>query len=208
MMDKLLRAAYQARNWRAHFRWAAHKVFAGLEQAVVVTTTGSELAGTMRLIPELRAKVIRDIANKPKGLRGLFWRQELDLGVIARRVITTVGVKFLCDDFNNHSQVVANFKFHEMGTNNTAEAAADTTLGTAVETRATGSQASATASPHATYTTVGTITATAPRAITEHGLFSASSAGTLWDRSVFSVINLATNDAIQFTYVLTAQSGG
>jgi hypothetical protein len=45
--------------------------------------------------------------------------------------------------------------------------------------------------------------------VTEHGLFSASSAGTLWDRTTFSAINLvgASGDALQSTYTLTITAG-
>ncbi len=46
---------------------------------------------------------------------------------------------------------------------------------------------------------VGTITATAARAITEAGLLNESAAGTLIMRDTFSVINLATNDKLEIT---------
>ncbi|SRR6266446_651327 len=171
---------YQVRNWRAMLRgW-----WYGSEQ--------------VKFTSKLYAKVTRN-------------GRERNLGLISTRVITTTGVKFLCDDFNAGGQDVTTMKFHAWGTGTNAEAAADTALQTeSSETRATGSQASATSGANATYTTVGTITATAGRAITEHGIFnSATVAGsTLWDRSVFSVINLANGDSIQFTYVLTANSGG
>ena len=44
----------------------------------------------------------------------------------------------------------------------------------------------------------------------EHGIFSASSAGTLWDRTKFSAINLvgANGDGIQSTYDMTASGAG
>src|SRR5437667_1047127 len=171
---------YQIRNWRAYLRgW-----WYGNEQ--------------IHFSSKLYAKVIRK-NGKVK-----------NLGLISSRVITTAGVRFLCDDFNAGGQDVTTMKFHAMGTGTNAEAAADTLLQTEVETRATGSRASATSGANATYTTVGTITATAPRAITEHGIFSVVTTNTitLWDRSVFAVINLASGDSIQFTYVLTANSGG
>ena len=44
-------------------------------------------------------------------------------------------------------------------------------------------------------------------AVTEHGIFSAASGGILLDRSVFSVINLASGDSIQSTYQLTFTAG-
>ena len=46
-------------------------------------------------------------------------------------------------------------------------------------------------------------------AITEHGLFSASSAGTLWDKTLFSAINLVSgSDSLQTQYDLTCTAGG
>lgn len=46
-------------------------------------------------------------------------------------------------------------------------------------------------------------------AITEHGLFSAASAGTLWDRTVFAAVNLvAGSDSLQVTHTTTFPSGG
>jgi hypothetical protein len=172
---------YQLRNWRAYLRGWLY----GNEQ--------------IHFKGRLYAKVMR--ANgKTK-----------NLGLLSTRVITTVGVKYLCDDFNANTKDVTNFKFHAWGTGTNAEAASDVALQTeSSETRATGSQASATSGANATYTTVGTITATGSRAITEHGIFDSATVGgsTLWDRSVFSVINLASGDSIQFTYVLTANSGG
>ena len=71
-------------------------------------------------------------------------------------------------------------------------------------------QASATVSTNATYTTVGTLTADAAIACTEHGIFSqaATGGGTLFDRSVFAVVNLANGDSLQATYVWTANAGG
>lgn len=141
--------------------------------------------------------------------------QVVDLGLASLRVVTTTGVRFICDDFNAGGQDVTTMKFHGLGTGATAEAAADTTLQTELttqynpdNTRATGTQASATSGANATYTTVGTNTVDASAAVTEHGILSASSAGTLLDRSVFSVVNLANGDSLQSTYVLTLNSGG
>src|SRR3989442_66597 len=152
---------YQIRNWRAYLRgW-----WYGNEQ--------------LHLSSKLYAKVIRAEQNRPKTwFKRLFWSREKNLGLISRRVITTAGVRFLCDDFNAGGQDVTTMKFHAMGTGTNAEAAADTALQTeSAETRATGSQASATVGANATYTTVGTITATAGRAITEHGIFNSATVG-------------------------------
>lgn len=146
---------------------------------------------------------------------------ELELGLASLRLVTTTGVRFIADDFNAGSTDVSNMKFHGFGVGTNAEAAADTALQTEEttqynpdNTRPTGSQASATAGANATYTTVGTYSpdsGTSPRPITEHGILSqaATGGGTLFDRSVFSVVNLVTNaDSLQATYVLTLNSGG
>lgn len=141
----------------------------------------------------------------------------LDLGLASLRVVTTVGVKFICDDFNNSAQDVSNMKFHGFGTGGAAEAVGNTALTTELttqyvvdSTRPTGSQAAATVSNDATYTTVATLSPDSGGtiAITEHGIFSASSSGTLLDRSLFSAVNLvAGSDSLQATYVFTQVAG-
>lgn len=136
----------------------------------------------------------------------------LDLGLAGMRVVTTAGVTFLCADMAAGASDINLFKFHGFGTGGTAEASGDTALVTEEttqynpdSTRPTGSQASSTN----TYTTVGTYTPDSgfPRAITEHGIFSATSAGTLWDRTLFSVVNLASGDSLQATHVTTFPAG-
>lgn len=126
------------------------------------------------------------------------------LGLISTRVVTTAGVNAIVDALQG-TFTLSDFKYHGMGTGGTAEAVGDTTLVTQVETRATGTQTEGASAN--IYRSVATITATATRAIVEHGLFSASSGGTLLDRSVFTVINLANGDSIQFTYELTLPAG-
>lgn len=141
----------------------------------------------------------------------------LDLGLASMRVVTTVGVKFICDDLNNSTTDCSTFKFHGFGTGTNAEAASDTTLQTELttqyavdSTRPTGTQGSATVSTNATYTTVATLSPDSGGtiAVTEHGIFSAASSGTLLDRSMFSAVNLvAASDSLQATYVYTLNSG-
>jgi hypothetical protein len=130
---------------------------------------------------------------------------EHDLG---SGVVTTAGVNFLAGYFNNATNNASTFKFHDSGTGTTAAAIGDVDLQTAAgpTTRATGSQASSTN----TYTTVGTIAYTSTLAITEWGLFADATRGsdTMWDRKVFSAINVVAGDSIQFTYVLTITAGG
>ena len=87
-----------------------------------------------------------------------------------------------------------------IGTGTTAADAADAALETEVETRANGTSSVVTTTvTNDTYRTTGTITATGARAVTEAGTLDASSSGNLAIRSVFSVINLSTDDTITIT---------
>lgn len=136
-----------------------------------------------------------------------------DYGVVSEKVVTDVGVGYIVDAFQNSTEL-ENMKFHGIGTGSTAEAAGDTALVTELtteynpnSTRATGSTTENGAN---VYRTVGTNTldGTPGAALREHGIFSASSAGVLLDRSVYGAITLSTNDSLQSTYDLTFTSGG
>tara|TARA_R110000822_G_scaffold68587_1_gene166871 strand:- start:5588 stop:6139 length:552 start_codon:yes stop_codon:yes gene_type:complete len=150
---------------------------------------GGAIAPESRLV----AKVIRADGNIQ------------DLGILSTKVVTTAFVNLVVDQLQSSTGEIANFTWHGMGTGSTAEAIGNTALVTAVESRVSGTQGEG-ASVNI-YRTVATITATSARAIVEHGLFNAATVGTLMDRSVFTVINLSTNDAIQFTYELTVPAG-
>lgn len=136
-----------------------------------------------------------------------------DYGVVSCRVITTTGVGYLVDAW----QALVNLedmKFHGIGLGTTAAVVGDTALETELttqynpnSTRATGSLAEAAAN---IFRTVGTNTVDAAVAATEHGILSqaATGGGTLWDRTVFTVINLADGDSLESTYDMTATAGG
>lgn len=140
--------------------------------------------------------------------RGIAYNPKLDnFGIVGRRSITTAGVNYMRDDLSAAAggADITNFKYHGSGTGTVAEAIGDTALGTEVETRSTGTQV---AYASKQYQSVATIAYTGTRAVTEHGLFSASTSGTLWDRTVFTAINVVNGDSIQFTYTLTLNDGG
>jgi len=129
-----------------------------------------------------------------------------DLGIVSGRCVTNAGVAFMVDDFDNGVTDISLFNFHAHGEGALGEFVTDTALGAEVDSRVAGTRTQPTANQ---YRTVATITATAPRAITEHGLFSQLAVGgTLWDRSLFGVINLALGDSIEHTYTLTVNAGG
>jgi hypothetical protein len=96
----------------------------------------------------------------------------------------------------------SNAKYVGWGTGAGTAAATDTTLFTeSAESRTSGTQSQqTTTTTNDTYRVVGTITATGTRAITNAGVFDASTSGNLFVKSDFSTVNLATNDAIQFTF--------
>lgn len=177
---------------------------------------------------------VRNLPHLLRGALGLFWAElvgvptfygvirarvrratgdALDLGVVSLRVVTNAGVGAIVDAFQN-SVELENFKYHGVGTGTTAEAAGDTGLVTESttalnpdSTRATGTTVEGASAN--IYRTVGTVVFDASAAITEHGIFSqaATGGGTLLDRSVFSAINVASGDSIQFTYELTFTAG-
>lgn len=132
--------------------------------------------------------------------------KRINYGVLGWRVVTTAFVNFVTDQLQTETSVFGDFKYHDGGVGTTAENAADTAMETTDgENRATGTQTESAANA---YRSVGTISYTSTKAITEHGLFNDSSAGTLMDRTVFSAINVVNGDSIQFTYTLTLSSGG
>lgn len=131
----------------------------------------------------------------------------VNYGVLGRRVITNAGVTYMRDDFNGAAGAadITNFRWHTGGSSSTAEAVGDTTLGAQVGQWGFGSQAT---NGSNVYQTVATLSYAVNIGITEHGIFSGSSGGTLWDRTVFSVINVAPGDSVQYTYNLTISAGG
>ncbi len=94
-------------------------------------------------------------------------------------------------------------KYVGMGTGAGTAAITDTTLFTEVESRTSGTQSQQTTTTTSdTYRVTGTVTATTSRAVTNAGVFDASSSGNLLVKGDFSTINLATNDSIAFTFNL------
>ena len=133
--------------------------------------------------------------------------EEINLGLISTGVVTDAFVNFLVDNLVAETAEIGDFKFHDSGTGVVAEAVGDTDLGTKVESgRVTGTQLEGATAE--IYKTVGTITYTGTLAITEHGIFSITSGGTLMDRSKFTAINVISGEKIEFTYELTCTSGG
>ena len=123
-------------------------------------------------------------------------------------IVTTAGVNYMASDFASGgvTPTISGFKFHASGTGIVAAAVTDTALGTdSGVARVSGTPSNPTANQ---YRSVATMAYVSTLAITEWGLFSASTVGTLWDRRVFAAINVVSGDSIQFTYTLTVNNGG
>lgn len=146
------------------------------------------------MLGELRATLIRSDGSR------------LDLGVVGKKSVTNAGVNFLVDDWDGGANDFSLMNQHDSGTGAVAENVTDVGMGTAAgPARVAGTKSQPTANQART---VATIAYTATLAITEHGLFSATTGVTLWDRTVFTAINVVNGDSIQFTYTLTINAGG
>lgn len=168
------------------------------------------LSATLVLESNLNLQVFRGLQS----LQNFNDRPFEDQGWVGWKLVTTAGVNFIVDAFQN-SVEVENLKFHGIGTGSTAEAIGDTTLVTELtteynpdSTRATGSLTEGASAN--IFRTVGTNTldGTPGAALREHGIFSAAAAGTLLDRTVYSAITLSSGDSLQSTYDLTCTAGG
>lgn len=182
--------------WLRDYRRRNHaNVQRGLRKlAVAAEHDIPTMLGTLRLVHLSRAGAPRDY------------------GLVSTRVVTTAGVGFMIDAWQNLVEMEL-MKFHGIGTGVTGEAVGDTGLVAELSTqystdstRATGTLAEAAAN---IFRTVGTVTVDAGVAITEHGVFSQASApgGVLLDRSVFAAVNLVSGDSLQLTYDYTLTAG-
>lgn len=92
-------------------------------------------------------------------------------------------------------------KYAAMGTG-TGQLATATALAVEVETRSgtnTGTQQTTTVA-NDTYQVVNTVSATGTHAVTEAGLFDASTAGNIFTYADFAAVNLSSGDSVQFTW--------
>lgn len=170
-----------------------------------------------RLAPEqiLKLKALLTENVDVRRLPALFGGQAIDHGLLSARLVTDNGVGYIVDAFQNLVEL-ENMKFHGYGTGTNAEAQGDSALQTELtteyavdSTRPTGTTTEGASAN--IYRTVATLSPDSggTLAITEHGIFSASSAGVLLDRSKFAAINLvAGSDSLQTTYDLTLTAGG
>ena len=128
----------------------------------------------------------------------------------AHGLVVTGGMNFLATDFasGQASPRISSMNFHDSGTGTVAATSTDSGLGTQAgpTTRATGTQSNPATNQ---YKSIGTIAYVSSLAITEWGLFNqAAQGGTMWDRRVFSAVNVVSGDSLQISYSLTLTAGG
>lgn len=120
----------------------------------------------------------------------------------SHNVVTTVGKEFLASFLYSAAVASSAFDVKHMaiGTDSTAEAVGNTALGTEVA-RHTGT---AGYTSGAIYSVVATFaTGSGTGAITEYGLLSSNTAGTLFSRLTTAAINKGANDTLTVTAQLT-----
>lgn len=128
--------------------------------------------------------------------------------VVKDKLVTDAFAVFVAAQLITETSAFGDFLYHDSGTGVGAEAVGDVGLGTPWGgARSVGTQVQG-AGGTKTYKSVATTTYNAGFAITEHGLFNASTGVTLMDRSVFSAINVVDTNQIEWTFELAVASGG
>ena len=120
-----------------------------------------------------------------------------------KNLVVTVGKNFIASSMTKTTTNSPAAMTHmEVGTGTTAAAAGDTTLETAVaSSRVTLTSTTVTTNNVAYVATFPAGTGTG--ALTEAGIFNASSSGTMLCRTVFSVINKGAADTLGITWTVT-----
>lgn len=158
-------------------------------------------------------KFMKWLAVNTVGKENLKMKQNVDIllfrngKVVAERhirnLVTTAG-KGKASGLLNGATSTA-FTYLAVGTGTVAPDADDTTLGTEI-TDSGLARASATCTQTTTSTTNDTAqwvkswSVSGSKAVTESGIFDASSSGNLLARQTFSAINVASGDTLQFTW--------
>ncbi len=148
------------------------------------------------------------MATEKARLRGRFWlvARSADGAIkavhYAENLVVNSGLTWIAGALSGSIAAPATMKYIGIGTGTTAATGPQTALvAPEIETRATGAQTLVTTdTANDTYQVVGTVTITTAAAVTEAGLFSAATAGSMLSRQVFSAINVIAADTIQFTW--------
>ena len=123
---------------------------------------------------------------------------EVKVDRLEKNLVVTVGKEWIASRMQGTASNVMGYM--AVGTDSTAPAVGNTTLGAEV---ARVALTSATASTN-TVTYVATFGAgTGTGALTEAGLFNSNSGGTMLSRTTYSVINKGSGDEMTITWVIT-----
>ncbi len=119
----------------------------------------------------------------------------------AENIITNLGLAWLAGVMSGDEADATVAKYIRVGTGTTAAAATDTSLATGVEDRVAGTQSrTTTTATNDTYQVVGVVTMTENRSITEVGLFTTASGGSMLSRSVFTAQPVTSGNTLTMTY--------
>lgn len=119
-------------------------------------------------------------------------------------LVVTVGKTYLAAWLAAASQAGKFMSFVGLGTSTTPAASGDTALGTELAGGSYARQLGALTSSSNVWTNTVTFSpGIATGAVTEAGLFTAVTSGTLFAHQVFSVYNVAAGDTLQITWSVT-----
>lgn len=117
-----------------------------------------------------------------------------------KNLVVSVGLNFIVSRMKDTSATAMSHM--ELGTGTVAAAAGDTALGALIAGSRTGLTSTTVSSNTITY--VASFAAgTGTGAVTEAGIFNASSAGTMLCRTVFPVVNKQAGDSMTVTWTVT-----
>lgn len=184
--------------WRQSLlAWLRDHVNAGIPRAYYRAVLGHDLH--LSVFAELFVRHFHATEPDPFTGRIGWWE---NVGRVSSGKVTTAFRDFEIDQLIAETTAYGDFKFHEVGTSTAAEANTQTALTTTTGiARVTGTQVEAAADQ---YQSVATVTADTTETWGEHGIFNASTSGTMMDRSLISpTVAVVASDTVQFTYTLT-----
>ena len=115
-----------------------------------------------------------------------------------KNLIVDTGLNFICDRMKDDETAMTHMA---LGSGTTAAAAGDTTLGTQLGSREALDSSTVTNNQIVYVASFEANDATG--AVTECGLFNASTGGTMLCRTVFSVVNKAADDTLTVNWTIT-----
>lgn len=115
-----------------------------------------------------------------------------------KNLIVDTGLNFICDRMKDDETAMTHMA---LGSGSTAAAAGDTTLGSQLGSRE--ALDSSTVTNNEIVYVASFEAGDATGAVTEAGIFNASTGGTMLCRTVFSVVNKAADDTLSVTWTIT-----